>query len=57
MWTCGHLYDLIGALARGRTPRANSAITAVLLLQLRTVTVLIIVGTGVGWRRQSKGGC
>lgn len=52
MW---HLNDLSGALAGGGTPRGNIAVAAApLLLQVRTVTVLVRVGTGVGWKRRRK---
>lgn len=48
------LYDLIGALAGGGTPRANLTAAAPLLLQSRTVIILVRVRTGVGCRRQKR---
>lgn len=50
-----HLDNLSGALAGGGTPRGHVFVAAApLLLQLRTVAVLIRVGTGVGWKREGK---
>lgn len=53
MWTCRHLNDLVGALAGGWAPGGHVAVAAApLLLQIWTVTVLISVFTGVGWRNK-----
>lgn len=53
MWTCSHLNDLVGTLARGRAPGGHVAVAAApLLLQIWTVTVLISIFTGVGWRNK-----
>lgn len=54
MW---HLNNLRRALAGGGTPRGHVLVAAApLLLQLGAVTVLISVGTGVGWEGNGKRG-
>lgn len=53
MW---HLNDLVVAPAGGGTPRGHVSVAAApLLLQVRTIGVLVHVVTGVGWKRQRKG--
>lgn len=53
MW---HLNDLVGALAGGGTPRGHVLVAAApLLLQLRTVVVLVGVGARVGWGGGGRG--